>query len=290
VVRQALSGGLDRLLDHDYRLRFYPDDPETADVHQSRVATRRLRSDLKTLRSLLDPIWLRHTEEELRWLGGVLGAVRDADVLEASLGRMHPRPLRLAGSQGVAELSTKLAIKRAGAVARLDEALRSERYLNLLDRLHATASNPPLISGSDHAPKPLGAGQVMPKAVNKRWRQLNKKVAAAGRSPSDKELHGIRIGAKNVRYSCELSEPVIGKPAAKTAKRAERIQTVLGDFHDAAAAIDWLTQAGRAGSGPAGFAAGVLATEQERRRRKLAKKWGRKWVRLSRPSARRWLS
>lgn len=289
VVRRALSGGLARLLDHDYRLRLYPDDPETVDVHQSRVATRRLRSDLKTLRSLLDPVWLLHTEEELRWLGGVLGAVRDVDVMEASLGLARSRPLRMAGSQGVAELRTNLAIARAGAVARLDEALRSERYLDLLDRLHAAASRPPLISGSDKAPKPLGAAQVMPKAVNKRWRKLNKKVTAAGRAPSDKELHGIRIGAKNVRYSSELSQPVIGKAAGKTAKRAEDVQTVLGEYHDAAAAIDWLTRTGRAGSGPAGFAAGVLATEQERRRRQLAKKWGRKWAKLSRPSARGWL-
>jgi CHAD domain-containing protein len=290
VVRHAISAGLDRLLDHDYRLRLYAKDPEVVDVHQARVATRRLRSDLKTLRSLLDPIWLGHTEDELRWMGGILGSVRDADVLEVSLGPARKRKMRLAGSQSLAELRNQLAAERDDAVADLGEALRSKRYLDLLDRLHAAASQPPLTRGSDRGPKPLGAAEMLPNAVNRRWRTLKKRVAAAGRSPSEKQLHRIRIGAKNVRYACELSQPVIGKPAGKTAKLAENIQTALGDHHDASAAIDWLTQqAGQVGAGGRGFAAGVLTTEQDRRRRKLGKKWWRQWAKLSRPSARRWL-
>ncbi len=290
VVRHAISAGLDRLLDHDYRLRLYADDPEIVDVHQARVATRRLRSDLKTLRSLLDPVWLRHTEDELRWMGGILGAVRDADVMEGSLGAARQRKATMAGTRGIAELRNHLSAERAAAVVDLDEALRSERYLDLLDRVHAATSNPPLISGSDRAPKPLGAAEMLPPAVNKRWRTLRNRVAAAGGSPSEKQLHSIRIAAKNLRYASELSQPVIGKAAGKTAKLAENIQTVLGDHHDASAAIDWLAQAGRAAAGRSGFAAGVLATEQDRRRRKLAKKWWRRWAKLSQPSSRRWLS
>ncbi len=289
VVRHAVSAGLDRLLDRDYRLRLYSDDPEIVDVHQARVATRRLRSDLKTLRSLLDPIWLRHTEEELRWMGGILGAVRDADVMDISLGSARKRKLRMAGSQGVAELRNELAAERIKAAAVLDEALRSERYLDLLDRVHAAAANPPLIKGSDRAENPLGAGAVLPNAVNKRWRTLKKRVAAAGGSPSEKQVHSIRIAAKNLRYASELSEPVIGHRAGKTAKLAENIQTVLGEHHDASAAIDWFAQAGRMGPGLPAFAAGVLTTEQDRRRRKLAEKWWRQWARLSRPSTRSWL-
>ncbi len=289
VVRQTISASLDRLLDHDYLLRRYAEDPEITDVHQARVATRRLRSDLKTLGSLLDPVWLRHTGDELRWLGGVLGAVRDADVMEASLGSARPRRLRMVGSPGLAELRTRLSAERAHAVAALAEALCSARYLDLLDRLHAAASHPPLTRGSDNAAKPLGAARVLPRAADRRWRQLDKKVGAAGRSPSEKQLHQIRIAAKNVRYACELSQPVMGQPAGKTAKLAEKIQTVLGDYHDATAAIDWLAEAGRTTPDGAGFAAGVLSTEQDRRRRHLAKKWRRQWAKLSRPPARRWL-
>ncbi len=193
IVRYAVSAGLERLLDHDYRLRLRSDNPESRDVHQARVATRRLRSDLKTLRALLDPIWLAHTEDELRWLGAVLGAVRDADVMDLSLKSTSrgistgKRQLGMAESAGLAELRTKLAAERADAVTGLDDALRSQRYLDLLDRLHAAATDPPLTSDQDHPPRRRGAAEMMPKAVNKRWRKIKKKVAAAGGSPSDRE-------------------------------------------------------------------------------------------------------
>jgi CHAD domain-containing protein len=126
--------------------------------------------------------------------------------------------------------------------------------------------------------------------VNHRWHTLRARVTAAGGSPSEKQLHRIRIAAKNLRYASELSQPVIGKPAARTAKLAENIQTVLGDYHDASTAIEWCTQAGKTGPGRAGFAAGVLTAEQDHRRKKLAKKWWRRWAKLSQPSARQWLS
>src|SRR5207237_8156663 len=51
VIRTALSASVARLIAHDRGVRL-GDDPE--DVHQARVATRRLRSDLRTFHSLLD--------------------------------------------------------------------------------------------------------------------------------------------------------------------------------------------------------------------------------------------
>jgi len=44
------------------------------------VASRRLRSDLRTFRRILDPAWRTGLSAELRWMGDVLGAVRDRDV------------------------------------------------------------------------------------------------------------------------------------------------------------------------------------------------------------------
>ena len=55
------------------------EDPEG--VHQARVATRRLRSHLRTFRKLLEPEWAEPLRDELGWLGDELGGVRDADVL-----------------------------------------------------------------------------------------------------------------------------------------------------------------------------------------------------------------
>lgn len=44
--------------------------------------------------------------------------------------------------------------------------------------------------------------------------------------------HDLRIAAKRLRYVLELAEPALGKPAAKGAKRARRLQEILGEIHD----------------------------------------------------------
>ena len=54
VITHAIADGVTRLIRHDPVVRM-DNDPEG--VHQARVATRRLRSDLRTLRSALDPHW-----------------------------------------------------------------------------------------------------------------------------------------------------------------------------------------------------------------------------------------
>jgi CHAD domain-containing protein len=222
-------------------------------------------------------------------MGAILGAVRDADVLAASLTPPGKSKLGRSGSDSLKELRTRLAAERADAVAKLGEALGSQRYLDLLDRLHAGASHPPLTHGSENAPEPVRAVAVLPKLVRRRLRKLEKRVVAAGKSPTDEQLHRIRIAAKNLRYGAELSRTVVGKAAGKTAKPAENIQTVLGDYHDAAASIAWLTQAGATPRG-SGVAAGVLIAEHARRQKKLARKWRHQWTELSRPGRRRWLA
>jgi CHAD domain-containing protein len=45
-------------------------------------------------------------------------------------------------------------------------------------------------------------------------------------------LHDMRIAAKRLRYVLELSTPVFGEPAAEGAKRAKKLQDLLGEIHD----------------------------------------------------------
>ena len=69
VLRRGIGTSLSRLVDRDYQLRSDPSDPAPEAIHQARVACRRLRSDLKTVADVLDPVWLRHTRDDLQWLG-----------------------------------------------------------------------------------------------------------------------------------------------------------------------------------------------------------------------------
>jgi CHAD domain-containing protein len=294
LVRGSISNGLERLVDSDYRLRLDPTDPPPHAVHQARVATRRLRSDLKTFRPILDPVWLSHTTAELKWLGNRLGQVRDADVLARRL-KVESAGLPSVNG-GAEELRGRLAEQRRGFSAELGEAMNGDRYLNLLERLHASAYSPPFYVDG-HSLRDLGrspqagdrARSVVPALTRIQWKRLRSRVRKAGQHPSDKQLHRIRIAAKQVRYASEAATPVMGNPARRTAYRAEHLQTVLGDHHDAVAAEAWLKGVALDSSGAAGFSAGLLAATELDRQRQLRAEWRSGWSALRAKKSRKWL-
>lgn len=295
VVRRSINDGLDRLLDHDYRLRLNAGDPPAHDIHQARVATRRLRSDLKTFRPALDPIWVRHTRDELRWIGSALGNVRDVDVLASGLSTAEDgSPTDAAGQR---ELLGHLSEQRRVACQQLAEAMEDDgRYLRLLDRLHAAGQAPPFRAkrGPGHPKKrdPVAespARTALAGLVHRSWRSLDKQVRRAGDHPSNVELHRIRIKAKQLRYASEAAVPVMGKRARRTAAAAKDLQTVLGDHHDSVTAEEWLLSEALVGSPWASFTAGRLTGEQRRRRQQLGRQWRKVWKHLDRPKVRGWI-
>jgi CHAD domain-containing protein len=289
VVKASIRQGLDRLLEHDIRLRLDATDPASYDVHQARVATRRLRSDLKLLGRELDPVWLVHTRDELKWLGGVLGSVRDADVLSGSL--LTADSVIEAG--GTLELRARLEGDRRMAARDLAATLDDPRYLGLLDGLDAASALPPLVpaGGKRHRHHGKGADaaarKVLPGLVKRRLRSLRRTVRASGRQPSDSQLHQIRIRAKQLRYAAETATPIIGEPARRMAVTAEELQTVLGEHHDAVAAEQWLRHQALSGTRSAAFSAGVLVAGERRRQHKLRHRWRAVWVRLDGKGMRR---
>lgn len=140
VVGAAIAAGYCRLVSHDPGVRLDQDDE---DVHQARVATRRLRSDLQTFGTLLDDAWAGPVRDELGWLAAALGRVRDADVLGARLAR-QVEGLAGADHDGAAPLFRRLAAARREARRDLAAAMDSDRYLDLLRILAAGALDPPL--------------------------------------------------------------------------------------------------------------------------------------------------
>ena len=214
VVRASLANALNRLLSHDVALRLEPQNPAPEDVHQARVATRRLRADLKTFRALLDPVWVEHTRDELRWLGKLLGHVRDLDVLKASLSTDEIGRRCALASTGLDELSGLLAAEHRAASETLARELAGARYEDLLDRVHAAVQRPPFFGA---LPATSLAKDVLPGLVRRPWRVLRRRVRKAELQPSDRELHRIRIGAKQLRYAAEVAAPVVGKGAARAA-------------------------------------------------------------------------
>jgi CHAD domain-containing protein len=279
VVTAVLAQGLARLLERDWRLRAAVGEAAPEDIHQARVATRRLRSDLRTFDVVLDPVWVSQVRIDLKWLGSALGEVRDADVLTG----------QLAGAPE--EIRVQLAGERAEAAERLSAILANDRYLRLLNHLQAATNSPPFVQGHDDFNQEDTASRVLPALVGARWRALRRQVRKSGHHPSDERLHRIRIKAKQLRYAAEAATPVMGKAARRTARVAEDLQTLLGEHHDAVTAESWLRERSEDGVSPAAaFEAGRMAAEQQRLQRKLRHGWRRTWAPLAKPRRRRWMS
>jgi len=269
VLARALSRSALHLMSHDAVMRL---DVDPEGVHQARVASRRLRSDLRTFRAALDPTWAEPLRAELRWLGTVLGEARDADVL---LGRVRARTATIPPPEapGAAAVIEGLEHRRKEAHIALIEALRSDRYVTLLDRIVEAAEAPALLPDADE-PVRLIATDLL----RGPWRHLRRAVASAGKRPSDAELHTIRIRAKRVRYAADTLAPLTGRPARSFAEAAAGLQRVLGEHNDAVVAEAWLrTWAAEHRSGDAAFAAGMLAGLERSTAVEARVRWRKAW-------------
>jgi CHAD domain-containing protein len=281
VVRRAIAASVVRLIQHDPVVRL---DADPEGVHQARVATRRLRSDLRTFRSLIDPAWAMALRDELGWLAQILGAVRDGDVL---LERMRTRAEELpqANTRGSARVIATLAESRDAAHGELLATMRGKRYVSLLDRLVAAANAPALLLEAD-----LPAPAVLPGLARRPWRSLARRVKSLGDTPTDEELHDLRIRTKRVRYAAEAVAPLLGRQARAFAAAAAGLQEELGDLHDAVVAEQWLRDWARRSRSMQGvFAAGELAGLERADAQRHRARWRKAWRRLSSPALRSWM-
>ena len=283
VVRASIGNALARMVAHDPGVRL-GDDPE--DIHQARVGTRRLRSDLRTFRPLLDPEWVAGLREEAGWYAALLGDVRDAEVLMERL-EHQAQSLAKEDAANVAATIGRLAKEREAARVRLLEAMDSPRYTALLDRLTDAASEPKFAEGD-------GAGQsaadALPALVQRPWRRLSKAVKKLPEVPADEQLHEVRILAKHTRYASEAAAGVIGKPASLFAKQMAAVQTVLGDHQDACVTEIWLRQvAPKTRSTREAMLIGQLIGLQRAEAQAKRAAWPDVWARASDKALRAWL-
>ncbi|MEQ4302413.1 CYTH and CHAD domain-containing protein [Plantactinospora sp. B6F1] len=245
VVAVAVRRNVNRLLAHDplVRLRAPVGDDDTA-VHQMRVGCRRLRSDLRTFRPLVRTAWARPLRDELKWLAGVLGQARDAEVLSARLSRTAGAdPLSPLDPAAVRRIDTVLADRHAAALTAVDEALGSARYHALVEALVDAARAPQLTARADRP-----AAEVLPRLVARPWHRLtdgdDETDGAADLDPDlpDERWHAVRVNGKRAWYAVDAVAGVLGGDAAKLAKALAKVQDLLGEHQDAVvAAQTWLS-------------------------------------------------
>lgn len=286
-VRSLIAGVLRRhvrrVIEHDPGVRL-----ETADaVHQVRFGARRLRSVLRDFQALLDPVWSRHLQDELRWLGRELSAARDLEVitfrLRAAIDRL---PIDAVLDRADKRLVAALDAEAARATEQVRTALNSDRYVALLVDLVDAATHPRTTDAADQP-----CADVLPRVLARSWRRLENRVTASQANPADPvALHRVRIAAKRTRYLVAAMAPMYGTPATRLGRRLKQIQAVLGDHHDAIASAGRIRDAvGAPRPGRAPFTFGVLHAAETQAAESARLQFEALWPDVARPKHRRWV-
>lgn len=238
---------------------------ESDAAHQMRITARRARASLAVFGPALgldDTVALR---AELRWLTGVLGDFRDAEVMVSRLPTDHDVPDRVRHTLGEG---------LDGARARLLEALESDRFAALSPALDAAAAR---------AREP--GRKALTKALMASWRRTRRRHAAylacSEDAERDERLHEVRKAARRLRYACEAVGPAAGAGIAGGAAAARRVQDVLGEHQDAVVSLSLLrglAVAERDASRAASYA--VLVEVETVARARAQERFARSWPKL----------
>jgi CHAD domain-containing protein len=245
-------------------------------VHDTRVAIRRLRSSLRTFKSVFDADQANALREELSWYAGLLGEMRDATVqrkrLRKAVNALDPS---LVVGDVNASLDRHLGKQYSDARRAVEAALVTDRYAVLMASLAQWQRQPAFSADLREYP-------TLKPAVRKADRKARKRLRKAVRAGVDEQaFHRARKAAKRARYAAELAAPVLGrKSAKKKIKQHKKVQRILGDHQDSVVAAQLLRElgagAGRVHSAEQGFTYGVLyaneRTAAERSRRTAARR------------------
>ncbi len=266
ALQATLRAQYREILAHDPGTRL-GDDPE--DLHDHRVAVRRLRAMLRAGRPLLDRAWADDLRGALRRAGSALAEVRDLDVLTADLERLAGE-LEEPERAGATDVLERFRGRRDAAHARLNDELCEAWYVSLLNRLEAAVD----------APRFAGHGSLT-KAARKEHRRARRLVRKLPKHPADDDLHEVRKSVKRARYAAELASAAGASGMGKYVTRAKTLQDVLGDHQDAAVASAELAAVDPALARPAAhLAVRALEEAQERRRTAARAAFPKAWKRL----------
>jgi CHAD domain-containing protein len=236
-------------------------------VHDARVAVRRLRATLRTYRPVLEAGRTEPLRAELSWLGDLLGAVRDADVLGARLNLfLAAEPRELVLGPVAARIRQHLAAATAQAQSDLGEGLGSHRYGQLMAGLDAAVTDPERPVSVDRPGSTLRQRACARRALRRADRLLTAAVARLSTCDDEAagELHAARRAYKRARYAVEVLEPDAPPRAGRLVLRLKALQDLLGEHQDAVVAERVLREYGVAAhlNGENAFTYGLLLGRQ----------------------------
>jgi CHAD domain-containing protein len=254
------------LIAHDAGTRLAVD---AENLHQLRVASRRVRAFLRVARELVDAGWAAELNAALRAFGQASGDARDVDVLLEHLQSEAPT-LGAPDSEAALQLIRMLERDRDDLQSHLEATLDSREHRALLEQLALPV---------EEAAEP--SERTLADLAGRELRRLVAQVRALGKAPAEEKLHELRIRVKRVRYAAELGGLRGGGRTTRVIEAATSLQDILGGHQDAVVAEERIRGLARRTDDPGvAFAAGRLAERQRQRRDALQRQLPAAWRRL----------
>ena len=251
-------------------------------VHEMRVAARHLDVLLKALTNYA-PTWAVRSRRVVRALIKALGAVRDCDVQLAYLAG----PGAAGSAAAVDALRAHLESDRGAARRELLELLDAADVREWIEgwRREIDVGN-----HASTAARQTATGAAARDLVLAQARKLRKRADDIGAHSSPDDYHEVRIRAKRLRYVLDAFADLYGAASKDFTEALAKLQTVLGDHHDAivrAARFTTIgsTLAGGALPAAASFAMGRLVERDARAIDECHRKFPKAYRRVRR---RRW--
>ena len=204
-------------------------------LHQFRVGVRRLRSDLRSLRPIIDHDWVDAVREKLKWFDQFTTPIRDGDVMLERLERNNQKLDFYLDPNQVLRIRVLLTDETSQARIEFYEALASDHCATLMTELSSWGEGSTQILGPHKDLK-----RILQILNSSSWQGVRMAIKEQKSDPSDAHLHRIRIIVKRARYFADACASVLGKPAKRQARDLESLQAVLGELQDSSVMSKWL--------------------------------------------------
>jgi triphosphatase len=230
AAHKILHFYLERMLAHEEGTRL-GQDPE--ELHDMRVAIRRIRSALRLLGPYLDMPLLGECQEQLREAARILGEVRDMDVALARA-RDYLAGLPAEEQHDLDPLLEMWQTRRRERFQYMNDYLRSIAYVGLVQALRSMVTT--LGTAGDQAGEAPAISQVAPQHIYLGWQFVRAYNRVVSQAPLE-IWHALRIDCKRLRYAMEDFKEILPARVKTVIPQITAMQDHLGELRDAQLAI-----------------------------------------------------
>ena len=210
---------------------------EIEEVHDMRVAVRRIRAAAKVFEAYLDSEKLEPHLKGLKRTLGSLGKVRDLDVFREKAEK-YLKTLPSGHEHDLDPLFALLEKEREKARKDMLDYLDSEKYSHFKKDFSDALASPETLTlqttNKKYDALPHRVRDVLPSILYARLADINAYSEwVEGPYLPVGRLHRLRIAAKGMRYTLEFFEGVLGEDAKALITEFKNLQDHLGNLHDA---------------------------------------------------------